>query len=139
MRADLPTEQVANDNPFGVTVYYDDVQKLGSRKHFHAAGSDLMGESLVGAQQQRLAGLASSVKSSRYLRPTKRTIGQHPAVFPGKRDSLGHALVNDIHADFGQSIDIRFSGTEIATFDRVVKQAINPITVVLIILSGVNT
>src|SRR5580693_7728961 len=99
MRADLPAEQVANDNPFGVAVHNDDVQKLGSRKHFHAAGSDLMGESLIGAQQQLLAGLASGVKSSRYLSSTKRTIAQQPAVFPRKRDSLSHTLVNDIHAD----------------------------------------
>ena len=73
------------------------------------------------------------------MRAAERAIGEQPAVFPGERNALGHALINDIDADLRQPIDVGLAGAEIAAFDRVVEQALNAVAVVLIILGRVDS
>ena len=51
-----------------------------------------------------------------------------------ERHALGHALVNNINAaDLGQAMDVGLAGSEIAALDRIVKQALHAVAVVLII------
>jgi hypothetical protein len=51
---------------------------------------------------------------------------------------LRDALVNDVDADFGQTIDVRFARPEVAAFDRVIEQAVNAVAIILIILCRVD-
>jgi hypothetical protein len=48
-------------------------------------------------------------------------------------------LVDDFHAYFSKTIDVRFAGTKIAAFDRVVEQPEHAIPVVLVILGGIDS
>ena len=49
------------------------------------------------------------------------------------------ALVDNVRANFGEPINVRFARTKIAALDRVVEQAINAVAIVLIILGGVDS
>ena len=115
--------ETASDDSLGVSVDHDEVEHLGLRKHLHGAGRDLAAKRLITAEQKLLTGLAARVKRARDLRAAKRTVGQQAAIFARKRHALFDALVDDVIADFGEAIDVRFAGTKIAALDRVVKQA----------------
>ena len=99
---------------------------------------DLPLQRLVSAQQQLLARLPARIKRSRNLRAAERAVGQRAAVFARKRHALRHALVDDVNADLRQPIDVRFARAEIAALYRVIKQAVNAVAVVLIILGRVD-
>jgi hypothetical protein len=47
-------------------------------------------------------------------------------------------LVDDVHADLGQAVDVGFARAEISALDRVVKQAVDRVAVVAVILRGVD-
>ena len=49
-----------------------------------------------------------------------------------------HALIDDVHAELCQAVDVRFAASEVPSFDRVVEEAINAVAVVLIILGGID-
>jgi len=51
---------------------------------------------------------------------------------------LRDAVVDNVRADFGKPINVRFARTEIAAFDCVVKQTVNAVAVVLIIFRGID-
>jgi hypothetical protein len=72
------------------------------------------------------------------LRPAEGTIGEQPAILARERHALLGALIDDEIADFGQPVNVRFARTEIATFDRVVKQSENAVAIVLVILGGID-
>src|SRR6185312_15804693 len=100
--------------------------------------ADLARERLVSAEQKLLAGLAARVKGAGHLRAAEGTVVEQAAVFAGKRNTLRDALVDDVHADLREAVDIRFAGAEIAAFDGVVEKAVNGIAVVGIILGGID-
>ena len=52
---------------------------------------------------------------------------------------MRHALIDDVHRNFGQAIHIRFTGAKIAALDRVVKEAVNAVAVVLIIFRSIDS
>ncbi len=135
---DLAGAQVAHNDALRVPVHDHQIQHLRVRVRFHAALGDHLAQRRVRAEQQLLPGLAARVKRARHLRPAKRTVVQQAAVFPRERHALRHALVNDVHRHLGQAIDVRLARPEVAAFDGVVKQAVNRIPVVLIILGGVD-
>src|SRR5262245_62189900 len=135
---DLARDQVARDDPFGVAVDQHYVEHLGSRVHLHRAGVNLAAHRLVRSEQQLLPRLSARVKRARDLRAAERTIVQQPAVFARERHALRHALVDDVHADLGQAVDVGLTRAEIAALDRVVKQAVDRVAVVAVILRGVD-
>jgi hypothetical protein len=137
--ADLACDQISNHDAFGVPVYQHQIEHFGPRIHLHRACRDLVFKRLISSKQQLLAGLAAGIKGSRHLNPAKRTIRQQTAVLTRERNALRHALVDNIEADFGQAMNIRFSRPKITPFDRIVEQAENAIAVVLIVLGGVDT
>ena len=94
---------------------------------------------LIGSQQQLLAGLTTRVEGSRHLNATERTIGQQTAIFACERHSLRNALIDNIQTDLGEAMNIRFSRAKIATLYRIVEQAEDAVSVVLIVLGGVNS
>ena len=63
---------------------------------------------------------------------------QQAAVFTAEGNALGHTLVNDVGGDFRQTVDIGFTGAEVAAFNGVVKQAVNGVAGVLVVLGCVN-
>jgi hypothetical protein len=48
-------------------------------------------------------------------------------------------LINDIHTHFREPVDVAFPGTVVSAFDGIVKQAVNAIAVILIILGRINS
>jgi len=76
---------------------------------------------LVDAEEELLAGLAFGVEG---------------ALGEGHAD--GHAVVDDLEADFGESVDIGFAGAVVAAFDGVVEQSEDGIAVVLVVFCGVD-
>jgi hypothetical protein len=69
-----------------------------------------------------LARLAARVECSRNLRAAEGAVVEQAAVFAREGHTLRGALINDIDRDFGQAMHVGFAGSEIAAFDRVVKQ-----------------
>ena len=102
------------------------------------AGADLALERLVHAEQQLLAGLAARVERARDLRAAERARVEQAAVFARERHALRDALVDDVDAQLGQSIDVGFARAEVAAFDGVVEQAVDRVAVVAIVLGGVD-
>src|SRR5438874_1976988 len=135
---DFAGAKVASNDPFGVTIDQNEVEHLGLREHFYRAERDLPAQGLVGTEQKLLAGLAAGVKRPRNLRAAEGAIGEESAILARERHALLGALIDDEIADFGQPVNVRFARTEIATFDRVVKQSENAVAIVLVILGGID-
>ena len=100
--------------------------------------ADLPLQRLVGAEQELLAGLAAGVEGARDLRAAEGAVGEQAAVLAGERHALGHALVDDVHADLGQAVDVGLAGAEVAALDGVVEEAVDAVAVVLVVLGGVD-
>ena len=130
--------QAPRHDSLGVSVDNHEVEHLRLRKHLHRAGRDLAAKRLITAEQKLLTGLSARVESARYLRAAKGAVGQQPAIFAGKRHALCDALVDDVIADFREAIHVCFTGTKIAALDRVVKQPVNAVAIVLIIFRGID-
>ena len=138
MRSNFAPHQVADDDALGVAIDNNQIEHFGAWKHLHVAETDLTAKRLISAQQQLLTGLAAGIKRARHLRAAEGTVVQIAAVFAGKRHALRDALVNDVHTHLRQTIDIGFARAEVAAFDRVVEKAVNAVTVVFVVLRGVN-
>src|SRR5436190_22341252 len=121
MGFDFPSHETARDYSFGVAVHQDEIEHLGLRKHFYRVRGDLAGEGLVSAKQKLLARLAAGVKGSRNLGTAEGTIREQPAVFARERHAVLDTLVDDEITDFGEPVDLRFTGTEVTALGRVVK------------------
>ena len=92
----------------------------------------------VGPQQQLLAGLAPGIKGPGHLGAAEGAVGQQTAVFPGKGNALGHAMVDDQVAHLGQAVDVGLPGPEIAALDGVVEEPPDAVAVVGIILGRID-
>src|SRR3954470_21273810 len=75
----LSGDEIARDDPFGVSIHEHDIEHLGLWKHLHRPGGDLPREGLVGAEKKLLAGLSPRIKSSGNLCATKGAVGQQSA------------------------------------------------------------
>ncbi len=84
-----------------------------------------------------LASLAARIEGARNLYASEGTRVEQPAVFTGKRDSLGHALVNDIDAELRQAVDVTLACAKVSAFHGVVKKAEDAIAVIAVILRGI--
>ena len=104
----------------------------------HRARGHLPLEGLVGADEQLLAGLAAGVEGARDLDPAERAVVEQPAVLAGERDALGDALVDDVHADLGQPVDVRLAGAVVAALDGVVEESVDRVSVALVVLGRVD-
>src|ERR1019366_6657850 len=106
--------------------------------HCHRAACQLLFQGLIGPEQQLLSRLTSRVKGSLDLHAAKRSSVKKSAILPGKRYALRDALVDDIDADLGETVDVGLARAKVTAFDRVLKQAEDAVAVVAIILRGVN-
>ncbi len=130
--------QVTGDNTTSLAVDDDQVKHLGARMHGDAAVMDLPLQRLVGAQQQLLAGLAARVERTRHLGPAEGPVCERAAVLTGKGNTLGDALVDDMNAVLRQPVDVGLACAKVAALDRVIKEPVNAIAVVLVILGSVD-
>ena len=130
--------EISRDDSFGVSIYEDDIEHLRLWKHPNRAGSDLPRESLIATEKKLLARLSPGVKRSRNLCATERAVGQQAPIFAGKGHALFDALIDDEVTDFRQPINIGFARAKIPAFDRVVKQAVDAVAVVLIIFGRID-
>ncbi len=136
---DFASGHVACDDAFGVTVDKDEVEHFVAVVHFDLTEADLFTEGGIGAEEELLSGLSAGVKGAGDLRAAEGTVGEEAAVFAGKGNALCDALVDDVGADFGEAIDVRFAGAVVAALDGVVKESMNAVAVVLVIFCGVDT
>ena len=134
----LAGDQIAADNAPGPAVHDHQFHHLPAGIDGDPAGGHLPHQGGVGPEQELLAGLAAGVEGPRDLGPAKGTVGQGPAVFPGKGHALGHALVDDGIGDLGQAVDIGLARAKIATLDGIVEQPEDGVPIVLIILGRVD-
>jgi len=123
MGCDPAGDQVADHNPSRMPLVNDEVEHVGARAHGDPAAFDLPAERRIRTQEQLLTGLAPRVKGPRHLCASKRAVVQRAAVFTGKRDALGHALVYNIVAHLGQAVNIGLPGPEVTALDGVIKEA----------------
>ncbi len=138
VRLDRAGDHVACDDAARPPVHDDDIEHLGAREHRHAALGDFLLERLIRTQQQLLAGLPAGVERPRHLCAAERTIGQQAAVLARERHALRDALVDDVHADLGETVHVRFARPKVAALDRVVEQPKDAVAVVLIVLGRVD-
>src|SRR6056300_1560633 len=125
MRGDFSCYQIANHDPFGMSIYKNQVLHFRSGIHFNVPEPNLATQGLVSSEEELLTCLSTRVEGSGNLRPTKRSVGKITAVFPRKRNPLSHALVDDLTTHLSQSVHIGFSCSEITAFDGVVKQTMH--------------
>lgn len=85
-----------------------------------------------------LSRLAAGVESTRNLHATEGTVVEQPAVLPRERDALSDALVNDRAAHLSQAVGVRFARAEVATFDCVVEQPLDAVTIVAVVLRCID-
>ena len=136
----LAGNQVAANDPAGMAFLVEhQIHHLATGIELHAALGDFAAQSPVSPQQQLLPGLAFGIEGTRNLRPAERTVVQITGVIAGKRHALRHALVDDIVAHFSQTIDIGLTGAVVAPLDGIVKQTVNAVAIVLIVLGGIDT
>ena len=138
VRLDLPRDHVPDHDPAGLAVDHDQLEHLVPGVHLDGAGRDLPLQRLVGTDQQLLPGLAAGVEGTRDLHATEGPVVQQPAVLAGERDPLGDALVDDLHADLGQPVDVGLPRAEVAALDRVVEQPVDRVAVVAVVLGRVD-
>ena len=102
------------------------------------AGGDLALECLVGADQQLLPGLAAGVERARHLDAAEGAVVEQAAVLPRERHALGDALVDDVHADLGEPVDVGLAGAVVAALDGVVEEPVDGVAVALVVLGRVD-
>ena len=136
--AGLAGHQVAGDDAAGAAVDDDQLEHLVPVVHRDGAGLDLALERLVGAEQQLLAGLAAGVEGARDLGAAEGAGVEQAAVLAGERDTLRHALVDDLAADLGEPVHVGLPRAEVAALDRVVEQPEDAVAVVAVVLRGVD-
>jgi hypothetical protein len=132
-------KQVPSDDTPALTVYHDHIQHFVAVVQFYSAQGNLAAKCLVGTDEQLLTGLTAGIERTANLCAPERAIIEQTPVFAGERDALCDALVNDIARNFGEAVHVGFPCPVIASFNRIVKQAVNGVAVVAVILSRIDT
>ena len=135
----LSRYQVADNDAPGFAVHNHQIKHFPPGIELNAALVNLTAQGRISSKQQLLARLPSGIKSAGNLSSAEGTIVEQTTVFPGKRNALGYALVDDTVGNLGQAVNVGFAGAIVSSFYGIVKQTINRITVVLIIFSGIDT
>ena len=131
-------DQVAGDYTSRLSVDHHEVHHLVPRIHLHLSLGDLSFQCGIRAEKQLLTGLSFCVKSAAHLNATERTVVEQTSIIAGKGNALGHTLVDDAGRDLRQAVHIGFPGTVVTAFDRIVEQPVGGVSVVLIILCGID-
>ena len=135
---DFAVVETAGDNAPSVAIDDDEVEHVHARVHFHRAKTDLAFEGLVGAKKKLLAGLASGIKGARDLRAAEGTVVEEATILTGERNALRDTLIDDVHANLSEAVNVGFASAEIAALYGVVEEAVNAVAIVVIIFRGVD-
>src|SRR5690606_2058884 len=92
----------------------------------------------VGAEEELLPGLPTCVEGARDLRAAEGAVREGAAVLARERDALRDALVDDVHAHLREPVDVRLARAKISALYGVVKEAVDAVAVVLVVLRGVD-
>ena len=130
--------KVTGDDPRRLAIDGNHIDHLGAVVQLDGAEMDLLGQGLIGAKQQLLAGLPFGVKRAADLGAAEGTVIQQAAVFASKRYALSHTLVDDVNAHLGQAMDVGLARTKVSALQRVIKQPMHGVTVAVIILGRVD-
>src|SRR6185436_3013468 len=82
--------------------------------------------------------LPARVERTRDLRAAERSVVEQAAVFARKRHALRDALVDDVHRELREPVDVGLACAIIAALDGVVEQPLHAVAVVLVVLGGVD-
>ena len=107
-------------------------------QHLDRAGIHLAHQRLVGAEQQLLPRLAARVEGARHLRAAERSVVEQAAVLAREGHALRHALVDDLHRQLRQPVDVGLARAVVAALDRVVEQPVDAVAVVAVVLRRVD-
>src|SRR5260370_37558327 len=136
--ADLTRQEVSRHDSPRSAVHNHDIEQLAPDMHCYSSGCDLLLEGLISTQQELLSSLASRVECPFDLHAAEGPIVQKPAVFSCTRHALSDALIDDVDTDFRQTVNVGFTGAEIAAFDGVLEKAENAVPVISIVLRSVH-
>ena len=136
--ADLPGDEVADDDAAGHAVLHDEVEHLGAGVELDRASVHLVHQLLVGAEQELLAGLASGVEGAGHLGAAEGAVVEQAAVLTGEGHALGDHLVDDVDRDLGEAVHVRLPRAEVAALHGVVEEALHRVAVALVVLGGVD-
>ena len=136
---DLTCDQVTCNDTAGTAIHLHNVQHFVAGIHLYFVQTDHTAQSRVSTQQQLLSGLTAGIERTRYLSTTERTVIQQTTVFASERNTLCYALVDNRVGNFSQTINVCFAGTIVTTFDCIVEQTVNRVTIILIILCSIDT
>src|ERR1700753_2363641 len=100
---------------------------------------NLAPQRLIRAQQKLLPCLSPGVESARHLRSAEGPIRQRSTILTRKGNALRNALIDNLDAVFSQPIDVCLARPKVAALYRVIKQAVDAVAVILIILRCVDS
>ena len=135
---DLARREIAGDDAARLAVDDDEVEHLAAGEQAHRSLVHLPHQRLVGAEQQLLPGLSARVERARHLRAAERSVVEQAAVLAREGHPLRHALIDDVHAQLREPVDVRLARSIVAALDRVVEEPIDAVAVVLVVLRGVD-
>ena len=136
---ELTGYQVLGNDAACATVDDNDILHLGTSVELHATAVDLFHQRRVSAEQQLLAGLTLGIECTADLHTTERAVGEHATILTCERHALCDALVDDVCTDLSQTIDVGLTCAVVTTFDRIVEQTVDAVTIVLVVLCGIDT
>ena len=131
--------KVLSDNTACASVDNHHVVHLIAVITLHLAHLNLAVEARICAEQQLLSCLSLCIECAAHLSATERTVCQQTTIFTSKRNTLCHALVDNIVRYLCKTIDVGFASAIVTTLHGVVEQSINRVAVVLVILGCIDT
>jgi hypothetical protein len=139
VRGDPAGDEVADHDPAGATVHHHELEHLGAGELLHGARRHLAREGLVRAEEELLPRLTARVERSRDEGAAEGPVREDAAVLSREGDALRGALVDDVHRELGQPVDVALPRPEVAAFHGVVEEPHHRVAVVLVVLRGVDT
>ena len=136
---DFAGHHIAHHDTLGVAIDHHQVHHFGAGVHLDVPLADFLLHGLIGTEQQLLAGLTAAVESTLQLGTTEGAVVEQTAVFAAEGHALGHALVDNVAGHLGQAVHVGLAGAEVATLHGVVEEAVHGVTVVLVVVSSVDT
>ena len=131
--------EVASYDAACTSINDDNVKHFIARIKFYGSCVYLAHKCGVSTEQQLLARLSFCVERTTYLHTTERAVSQQAAVLTCKGNALRNALIDDACADFSEAIYVCFASTIVATLHRIIEKTIYRVTVVLVVLSCIDT
>ena len=93
----------------------------------------------VSTEEELLTGLTSGVEGPGDERTAEGAIGERATILTGKGDTHSHTLIDNISRDLSETMDISLTRAVVTTLDGIVEEAVDRVTIVLVILRCIDT